>query len=191
MIVLVIGLLLFLGAHSVRIVADPWRSAQIARLGEGPWKGIYSLVSVAGFVLIIWGYALARRAPIDVWQPPAWTFPVASVLTALAFVLLVAAYVPGNRFKEKLGHPFVAGVKLWALAHLLSNGRLADVLLFGGFLVWSVFAFSSLRRRDRAAGKTYPAGTLGRDAAPVVVGLLIAVIFARYLHAWLMGVQPI
>jgi uncharacterized membrane protein len=191
MALLIVGLLLFLGAHSVRLFADNWRAATIARIGAGPWKGLYTLVSVAGFVLIIWGYAAARRAPVDLWWPPAWTYSVAAVLSAVSFVLIAAAYVPRNHFKEKIGHPMVAGVKVWALAHLISNGRLADVLLFGGFLVWAVLMFTHLRRRDRAAAVTYPAGTVAGDVIAVASGVAIAVLFAWRLHAWLIGVQPV
>jgi uncharacterized membrane protein len=191
MTVLIIGLLLFFGVHSVRMLADPWRTAQIARLGAGGWKGLYSLASAVGLGLMIWGYALARRAPVDLWQPPAWTFSAAALLTAISFVLIAAAYVPGNHFKVKLGHPLLAGTKLWAFAHLISNGRLADLLLFGVFLVWAVFAFTSARRRDRAEGKQYRPGTLARDMATVAVGLAAWVGFAFFLHAWLIGVAPL
>jgi uncharacterized membrane protein len=190
MVVLVIGLVIFLGLHSVRIVADDWRSAQIARLGEGPWKGLYSLVAAVGLALIVWGYGLARTAPVDLWSPPLWTRHLASLLTLPAFVLLAAAYVPGTRIKAAIGHPMVVGTKLWAFAHLLSNGRLADVLLFGGFLAWSVLLFAASRRRDRAQGKSYVAGPLSRDLIAVGVGALAWVAFALWLHGPLIGVRP-
>src|SRR5262245_54032384 len=125
---LIVGLVIFLGAHSVRIFAEEWRARQIERLGHQPWKGLYSLVSVAGFALIVWGYGLAREHPVSLWNPPAWTRHVAALLTIITFVLWTAAYVPGNRIKAALGHPMILGVKVWALAHLISNGRLADVV---------------------------------------------------------------
>ena len=190
MIVLILGLLLFLGAHSVRIFADAWRSRQIARLGERKWKGLYSLVSGIGFVLIIWGYGLARAHPMLLWTPPVWLRHLAILLTVLAFILLAAAYVPRNRIKARVGHPMIAGVKLWAFAHLLANGTLAAVVLFGAFLVWAIAAFASARRRDRRAGTAYPPGTSARDALTVVVGLVAWALFAFLLHQWLIGVRP-
>ena len=171
MLVFLIGLILFLGAHSVRIVADDWRSARIAQWGEGAWKGLYSVVSIIGLVLLVWGYGQTRTAPIDLWQPPMFTRHLASLLTLPAFILLAAAYVPGTRIRARLGHPMVLGVKLWALAHLLANGRLADLLLFGGFLLWAVADFRAARARDRRDGVVRTAGPASRDAIAVLVGI--------------------
>jgi uncharacterized membrane protein len=151
---------------------------------------VYSLLSIAGFVLLIWGYGLSRAAPVDIWQPPVFTRHLASLLTLPAFVLLAAAYVPGTRIKARLGHPMILAVKLWALAHLLSNGRLGDVLLFGGFLVWAVFDFRAARARDRQAALVRPAGSAARDVVAVVVGLAAWAVFAMFLHGWLIGVRP-
>ena len=190
MTILILGLLIFLGAHSVRIFADGWRTRQLARLGEGKWKGLYSVVSAVGLVLIVWGYGLARAEPTILWMPPLWTRHVAALLTVPAFILIVAAYVPGNRIKAGLGHPMVAGVKVWAFAHLLANGTLAGVILFGAFLAWAMADFASARRRDRRAGTVYPAGTIARDAVAVIVGLIAWAAFAFYLHGWLIGVRP-
>jgi uncharacterized membrane protein len=190
MSVLILGLLLFLGTHSVRIFADGWRTRQLARLGEAKWKGLYTVIALIGFVLIIWGYGLARTSPVVLWSPPLWMRHLAAPLTLLAFVLLAAAYVPRNRMKARLGHPMVAGVKVWALAHLLANGSLAGVVLFGAFLLWAIADFASARRRDRRAGTVYPAGSLARDAVAVVVGLVAWAVFAFLLHGWLIGVRP-
>lgn len=187
---LILGLLLFLGVHSVRIVADPWRSAQIAKIGEMRWKGVYSLLSAVGLGLIIWGYGMARMDSPVLWNAPTWTRHVAATLTLPAFILLVAAYIPGSRIKAAVGHPMVAGVKLWALAHLLANGALVDATLFGAFLFWAVLDFVSARRRDRVAGRTYPARGASRDALVVAVGLLAWALFAWYGHTWLIGVAP-
>lgn len=190
MIVLVLGLVIFLGVHSVRIVADDWRGATLARVGEGTWKGVYSLLSVAGFVLIVWGYGLTRTAPVELWSPPVWTRHAASLLTLVAFVLLAAAYVPGTRIKAAVGHPMVVGTKVWAFSHLLANGRLADVVLFGAFLAWAVVLYAASRRRDRRLGIRYVAGPASRDAIAVAVGVAAWFAFALWLHAWLIGVQP-
>ena len=160
---LVLGLLLFLGTHSIRIVADGWRAGRVARLGENRWKGLYSLASALGLGLVVWGYGLARAEPLALWTPPGWTRYLAALLNLPAFILIAAAYVPGSRIKAALGHPMVAGVKVWAIAHLLSNGNLADLLLFGAFLLWAVADFRSARRRDRAAGVVYRPGSAARD----------------------------
>jgi uncharacterized membrane protein len=190
MIVLVLGLVLFLGAHSVRVFADDWRAAQLAARGEGLWKGAYSLLSLVGLVLIVHGYGLARAAPVELWNPPVWTRHLASLLTLAAFVLLAAAYVPRTRIKSAVGHPMVLGVKVWAFAHLLSNGRLADLVLFGAFLVWAIVLYGASRRRDRRQGTRYVAGPASRDAIAVVVGVVAWAAFAFWLHGALIGVRP-
>ena len=187
---LILGLIVFLGAHSVRIFAEDWRRARIARLGENRWKGLYSLVSALGLALIVWGYGDARTAPVDLWSPPLWTRHLAALLTLPAFVLLAAAYVPRTRIRAAVGHPMVLGVKVWALAHLLSNGRLADLLLFGAFLAWSVLDYRAARARDRATAARPAAGTAGADALAVVAGLVGWGVFAWWLHGWLIGVRP-
>jgi uncharacterized membrane protein len=190
MTILLLGLVIFLGVHSTRIVADGWRSAQIARIGPGPWKLGYTVLSLIGFYLLLWGYGAARQAPVVLWTPPVAMRHVAGLLTLIAFVLLAATYVPRNGIKARLHHPMVLSVKLWAFAHLLANGTLADVLLFGSFLAWSVLSFSAARRRDRAAGTRYPAGTMAGTLATVVVGGAAWALFAFRLHGWLIGVQP-
>jgi uncharacterized membrane protein len=187
---LIVGLLVFLVPHSVGLVAPQWRSQQVARLGEKPWKGLYSLVSLAGLVLIIWGYGHARATPVDVWAPPAWGRHAAALLTVIGFVLIAAAYVPRTKIKAALGHPMTAGVALWAFAHLLANGTLRDVVLFGAFLVWALVTFVIRRGRDARAGTTYPPGSLANDAIAVVAGVVVSVGFALFLHGPLIGVRP-
>lgn len=189
-IYLVAGLILFLGSHSVRIVADDWRAEQVARLGERKWKGLYTVVALAGFVLIVWGYGQARMEPVVLWTPPVWTRHLASLLVLPAFVLIVAGNMRGTRIKAAVGHPMVLGTKLWAFAHLVANGTLADVVLFGAFLAWAIADYASARRRDRAAGTVYPAGTLARDALAVVVGVAAWAAFGFWLHGPLIGVRP-
>jgi uncharacterized membrane protein len=190
MTILILGLLLFLGVHSTRIIAADWRTAQSKRFGEGAWKGAYSLLSLAGFGLIIWGFGMARQQPVVLWTPPVGMRYVAALLTLIAFVLLAAAYVPHNAIKSRLHHPMLLAVKVWAFAHLLSNGKLADLVLFGAFLAWAVVCFIAARKRDRAAGTQYPAGSPGGTTATVVVGAAVWAGFTFWLHGALIGVRP-
>lgn len=190
MTLLILGLVIFLGMHSIRILAEEWRQALYARLGERAWKGLYSLVSLIGFVLIIQGFGMARQEPVLLWVAPTAMRHLAALLTAIAFILLAATYVPRNGLKARLHHPMLLGVKLWAFAHLLANGRLADVILFGSFLAWAIFCFRTARRRDRMAGTVYPAGTAGATVATVLTGLAAWGVFAFWLHGMLIGVRP-
>ena len=190
MVYLIAGLLIFLGVHSVRIFADSWRTRTLARVGEGAYKGIYSLLSLLGFGLIIYGFGIARETPVVLWTVPVGMRHAASLLTLVAFILLVAAYVPRNGIKARVHHPMVLGVKFWALAHLMANGNLPHVLLFGAFLAWGVLDFIASRRRDRATGAQYAAGTLTLTAITVVAGGLAWMAFALHLHGWLIGVRP-
>ena len=191
MVMLLLGLVLFLGVHSTRIVANGWRSDMIGRFGEMPWKAGYAVLSVAGFVLIVWGFGLARQQPVQLWMPPRGMRHLASLLTLIAFVLLAATYVPRNAIKARLHHPMVLSVKVWALAHLLSNGNLAHMILFGAFLVWAALSFRAARARDRVAGTVYPAGTAAGTGMTVVVGVAAWALFAFWAHGALIGVRPI
>jgi uncharacterized membrane protein len=188
---LVLGLLVFLGVHSIRIVADGWRTAMIARMGMWTWKGLYAAVSLVGFALLVWGYGQARAQPVDLWNPPQWANQLNVYLMLLSFVLVVAAYVPGNHIKAAMGHPMLLGTKVWAIGHLLSNGRLGDVILFGAFLLWAVVKFSTSRKLDRAARTAYRPGTVMRTTIVVIVGAILWAVFARHLHSLLIGVAVI
>lgn len=191
MAILVLGLILFVGVHSIRMVAAPWRAAQIERFGPQAWRGVFAVLSLLGIALIIYGYGLARRNPVPVWAPPFWIAHVTALLTAIAFILLVAPYVRGNHFKRALGHPFLCGVALWAFAHLIANGTLNAIVLFGVFLIWALLDLRSERRRDREAGVVYPAGVVSRDVLVVVIGLIAWAVFAFLLHGPLIGVRPL
>ena len=190
MTILIVGLVLFLGIHSARIVADHSRSNFIAKRGAGSWKGLYSVVSALGLVAIIWGYSAARQQPTMLWAPLPGMKHVAALLTLLAFILLAAAYVPGNALKARLHHPMVLAVKLWALGHLLANNTLADLLLFGGFFVWAVFSFRAARQRDQTSGTSYPSGRAAPTVITAMVGLIAWAVFALWLHAAWIGVRP-
>jgi uncharacterized membrane protein len=186
---LVLGLILFLGTHAFSM-ARSRRAAVVGRVGEGAYKGLYSLLSLAGVVLISIGYGQYRASGyIPVWDPPVWTRHLALLLVLLAFICFVAAYLPGH-IKARLKHPMLAGVKIWALAHLLANGDLGSILLFGSFLVWGVAARISVKRRDVAAqhgGTAAPAG-IRNDVLAVAIGTIVYVAFVFWLHPWLIGV---
>ncbi len=189
--VLILGLVLFLGVHATRIVAEGWRTRMVARLGPNGWKGLYSVVSIAGFALIVWGFGLARQTPVLLWLPPVGMRHLASLLTLVAFILLAATYVPGNSIKARLHHPMVLAVKVWALAHLLANGNLAHVVLFGSFLVWAALSFKAARARDRAAGTVYAPGSGSGTAITVVVGTAAWAAMAFWGHGMLIGIRVI
>ena len=190
--IFLVGLVLFLGVHSVSIVAPAWRQAQVARMGEGPWKAVYSVVSALGLGLLIYGYGVARHAPVVLYTPPAALRHLALLLMLPVFPLLLAPYLPG-RIKSATKHPMLLAVKFWATAHLLANGTLADVLLFGGFLAWAVLDRISLKRRPAGGAGTVPHAPSRpvNDLILIVVGLALYALFVLRAHQWLFGVSPL
>jgi uncharacterized membrane protein len=191
MLQLLIGLALFLGIHSLQSLAPEARQNSIARWGELGFKGIYAVLSLVGLVLLVQGYGQARLDPVVLWTPPRGMQHATILLMWVAMVLLVATYVPGNQIKAKLRHPMTLSVKVWALGHLLSNGNLADVILFGGFLIWSVLVFRAARQRDRQSLHSAPEGKLLGTLLAVLVGTgLWAAFLMGGLHLWLVGVMP-
>ena len=185
---LILGLVLFLGMHSMSIAAPAWRDAQVVRLGERPWKGIYTVVSLAGFAMLVVGYGLARHSPVVLYTPPAWGRHVTALLMLPVFPLFLATYLPG-RIKTAAKHPTLVSVKLWAVAHLIANGTLADVLLFGGFLAWAVADRISMKHRTQRPLPGAPAGPLN-DVIAIVAGLVLYGVFVAWAHQWLFGVSP-
>lgn len=188
---LILGLVLFLGVHSTRIVAEGWRSTMMRRLGAGTWKGLYALVSLVGLGLVVWGFSVAREQPYQLWAPPYFLRHVMWLLTMVAFILLAAAYVPRNAIKARLHHPMVLAVIFWALGHLLVNGNVAHVVLFGSFLVWAALSFRAARARDRAAMLLYPAGTVSGTITTVLVGALAWAGVAFWAHGLLIDIRPV
>ena len=185
---LALGLFLFLGIHLTRAVAPRWRNAQIALLGEKGWKGLYTVVSLIGFGLILWGFSLARQQPVVLWPAIRGMNHAAAALMLVAMVLMAAAYVPRNHFKARLQHPMTLAVKVWAFAHLIANNTLADVMLFGSFLVWSILVFRAARRRPAPPAA---APTLAGTAATLVVGVALWAFFAFWAHAAWLGIAPL
>ena len=188
MSVLILGLVIFLGVHSISIVAPAWRERTMQRLGKGAWKGLYAGVALVGFVLIIYGYGQARLNPVLLYAPPPWTRHMSALLMLPVFPLIFAAYLPG-RISAALKHPMLAAVKFWALAHLITNGMLVDVLLFGGFLAWAVADRISFKHRQQPDLRTAPPSK-ANDAIAVIAGLIAYVVFALWLHVRLIGVYP-
>lgn len=201
MALLILGLVLFLGAHSTRVFAENWRQATLERLGEKAYKGVYTLVSLVGFGLMMFGFDQVRWDSPVLWSPPVWAKHGAAVLMLVSLVLLACAHAPRNAVKAKLHHPMVLSVKVWALAHLLANPRLADVVLFGAFLLWSVLNFRAARRRDRLAAASLSAGEGSGALEPEVssaatwraigIGVVVWAILLSRGHAWLFGVSPL
>jgi uncharacterized membrane protein len=188
MTLLILGIILFLGLHLLPTVPG-LRNRLIGRLGEKGYKALFALLSVAAFVVLVWGFA---RAPvIQVWSPPSWTRWVAIVLMIPAFILLVAAYVPGQ-IKAKVRHPFLVAIKTWALAHLIANGDLASIVLFGSFLLYAVYDRIAVKRREGTGLITVPnTGAARNDVISLVVGLLLYVAFLLWLHPLLIGTSPL
>jgi len=191
MLTLILGLFLFLGVHSTRIFADGWRTTAIGKIGSLPWKGLYSALSLLGFVVLVWGFRMARQDTLVLWSSPPWMKHVTAVLMMVSFILIAAAYIPRNSIKARLHHPLVLAVKVWAFGHLLSNGVAADVLLFGAFLGWAVLSFRAARQRDRVNHTVYPPGNAISTTITIAVGLVGWSVFALFLHGPLIGVRPL
>lgn len=191
MTLMIIGLLIFLGSHSLNIFAPGWRERQIQQRGVIPFKVIYALISVAGLWLAIVGYGEMRMTASPLWNPPVGLRHLVALLMLPSFILLVAAYVPSNHLKARLGHPMLMAVKIWAFAHLLANGRLGDIIFFGAFLAWAVVLYIHLKKQDRARGTVYPAGNMVGTVATVILGTVLYVVFAMYLHIHVAGVPAI
>ena len=204
---LILGLILFLGAHSVRIWADGWRNQTIEAYGEKAFKGVYALVSILGFYLLVVGYGEARLQTVALWNPPIFTKHISMLLMLLSSILLMATYIPRNHFKMRLGHPMVLSVKVWALSHLLANGNLADLVLFASFLIWAVLNFRSARARDRALllnlndaedpaaeplteSESTNQPKLLSTIITLVGGMAIWALITFVLHAKIVGVSP-
>jgi uncharacterized membrane protein len=190
MTLLILGLVLFLGTHAFTMARGA-RARLVGRVGEGPYKILYTLLSLAGIVLLSAGYGQYRaNGYVPVWDPPVWTRHLALLLVWFAFVAFAAAYLPG-RIKARLKHPMLAGVKIWALAHLLANGDLGSILLFGSFLAWAVAARISVKRRDEVVPHGGPAARPAgwrNDVLALAVGTVAYLAFAFWLHPWLIGV---
>ena len=184
--ILIVGLAVFIGTHVITTRRDT-RARLIARFGEGPYKIAYSVASIAGVLLIAWGFGAYRAAGyIPVWEPPAWTRHITALLVLVAVICVVAAYSPG-RIKTTLKHPMLVGVKLWAFAHLISNGDLGSIILFGSILGWAVFDRISLKRRTDPGGTPVPVGGVKQDIIAVIVGILIYLLLG-WLHPYVIGV---
>jgi uncharacterized membrane protein len=191
MAILVLGLIIFLGLHSTRIVAESGRERAIARLGEGPWKGIYSLLSAIGFVLIVWGFAQARYAAPQLWTPVPGARHLTVALMLASMVLLAAYLFKQGHITAWVHHPMVWSVAVFGLAHLIANGSAADAVLFGAFLVWAAADLVSSYARDRRDGVVYPEPNLSATIGAIVVGLVFWALLAFWLHSWLFGVAPL
>jgi uncharacterized membrane protein len=191
MAILILGLVIFLGLHTTRIVSESGRERAIARLGEGPWKGIYSALSAIGFVLIVWGFARARYDSPRLWTPLPAARHITMLLMLIALILLASYLFKRSRITFAVHHPMVWSVLLWSVGHLIANGSAADLVLFGAFLVWSIADLASAYARDRRTGFVYPEPQLAATAGAVIVGLIVYALLIGGLHLWLFGVSPL
>ncbi|MDX0162938.1 NnrU family protein [Sinorhizobium meliloti] len=192
MAILVLGIIIFLGMHLVRVVAPGFRAGIIDSRGKGTWMGLYTIVSLVGLCLIIYGFSQARGETGMLYDPPTFLGHIALLLMLVAFIVLAAGFLPAGRIAVALKHPQVLSIKIWALAHLLANGETSSVLLFGSFLAWAVILRISLKRRERAGEKVLPVFKSARnDVLAVVIGLVAFVLFVWKLHELLIGVQPV
>jgi uncharacterized membrane protein len=190
LLVMILGLLLFLGAH-VFTTRREARAEAVARLGEGTYKIVYSVVSLAGLALIAWGFAHYRATGwIDLWYPPKALKHITLALMLPAVIMVVASYLRG-RIYTTLKHPMLAGVKLWAASHLLANGDLGSIILFGSFLAWAVFDRISLKRRSDAGGPPIPVGGVTNDLLAVAVGVVAYLALAFAFHPVVIGVPVV
>jgi len=188
MAILVLGLIIFLGLHSIRILAESGRERAIARIGDGPWKGIYSLLSAIGFVLIVWGFAQARYTAPTLWTPVPGARHVTIALMLVSMLLLAAYLFKQSHITALVHHPMVWSVAVFGLAHLIANGSAADAVLFGAFLIWAAADLVSSYARDHRDGVVYPEPNVSATIGAIVVGLVFWALLAFWLHYWLFGV---
>jgi len=192
MLVLILGLVIFLGVHSVQIVAPQWRKAKMAEWGEGKWKGLYSLAAAVGFILVVWGFGMARQTAPILYEPPVWMKHITALLMVFSFISLAMFRMPAGKLKPMIRHPMLVAIKIWAFAHLLANGDLASLVLFLSFLAWAVWDRISVKRRERAGEvAVITPGPVTNDILTVVVGLVLYALFVWKLHEWLIGVSPV
>jgi uncharacterized membrane protein len=190
MTILILGLVIFLGLHSTRIVSESGRARAIARIGEGPWKGIYSALSAIGLILIIWGFALARYDAPLLWTPPVGARHFTMLLMLASLIVLASSHFKRSHIAVMVRHPMLWAVLLWSLGHLIANGSVADLVLFGAFFVWSVVDLMSSYARDRGNGVVYAAPEFRATAGAVAAGLVVYALLIGGLHLWLFGVSP-
>ena len=192
MAILVLGIIIFLGMHLIRVVAPGFRAGIIESRGKGTWMGIYAILSLIGLCLIIYGFGQARGETGMLYNPPVFLRHIALLLMLFAFVFLAAGFLPAGRIAVAVKHPQILSIKTWALAHLLTNGETSSVLLFGSFLAWAVILRISLKRRERAGERVLPVFKSSmNDVLAIVIGLVAYGLFVWKLHEWLIGVAPV
>lgn len=192
MVVLIVGIILFLGVHLLRVVAPGLRQSLVDAMGANAFRGVYSIVSILTLVLLIYGFSVARYETSVLYSPPVWMAHITITLMLLALICLAASLLPAGHIAAKTKHPMVLSVKIWALAHLLANGDSASVLLFASFLAWGVILRISLKRRQRAGELVLrPFVSAKYDLYAVILGLVAWLLILFKLHEWLIGVSPL
>lgn len=189
MLVLIAGLVIFLGMHSVKIVAPGFRQSRIDQWGDEKYKRIYTLISVVGFLLIIIGYGRSRYVASLLWHPHAYMHYATAILSLIAFMLMASSSIPDNKVKIWVKHPMSLAVAVWSFSHLLANARLGDIFLFGSFFVWSLTAYLVACKRDVAV-QTQSVAEVGNVNRVIIGGAVVWVVFGLFLHRYVIGIHP-
>jgi len=185
---LILGLILFIGIHFTRILVPQIRESAIVKIGEGPWKGVYTVISILGIYLMVPGFPDVKLNYAELYDPPSFLKHIAMLLILISFILMAAGNLKSGYIKAKIKHPMLIAVKTWAFAHLLVNGDMASVILFASIIGWAVFSLISIKKRG---GQPPVASSYVPDIIATAIGVIAFVIFAFYLHPWLIGVSVI
>lgn len=188
MLYLLLGLAIFFAIHILRMLAPTSRDKQLAAMGEGAWKGLYSLISLVGLALAVWGWMQYRPDAPEIYTPPGWGWHANALLVLVAFILNFAANLPTGRIKSAVGHPFLLAIIFWSAGHLVANGDLASLILFGSFLVYAIW------NRISVAGRNEPVPVFisyRGDVIAIAIGIIAYTIFVLWLHGWLFGITPL
>jgi len=183
---LILGLVLFISIHLTRILAPQLRDGAIAKMGDGPWKGVYSIISILGIYVMTLGFGSVKLDYPELYDPPAFLKHIMMLLVLISFILMAAGNLKAGYIQAKVKHPMLIAFKTWAFAHLLVNGDMASVILFGSLLAWAVFTLIAVKKRG---GEPPVATSFMPDIISVVIGVVAWFVFAVYLHPWLIGVS--
>jgi uncharacterized membrane protein len=189
MIIFIMGFIIFFGIHSISLFSRPLRDRLLARIGESKWKGYFTLLAILGLTLLVMGYVEVRKTPTFVYHLPDWFRSLVWILMLPVFPLLILAYLPGT-FREMIPHPMVTSIILWSGSHLLVNGTLGDIILFGMFFIWSIGIYISMVKHPRDGGLKQPVSLqMKYDLIAMVTGLILYFSYFLWLHEMIIGMR--